>query len=242
MLAKTLQLYRNAYSGLSSLMWWLAFIMFINRCGTMVIPFLTVYLTDRGFTLAQAGYAMGAFGLGSIAGGYLGGQATDRFGHFPVQVVSLLLNGVLFILLGYMNTLPEFIGLLFVVSTLGEAFRPANAAAVSAFSDDSNRTRCFALNRLAVNLGWAIGPAVGGILATYDYHLLFWADGLTCILASLLLYKLFLPHHQKQVTVQQSLDNTTTSSAWSDRYFLWGMLLLFLVTLCFFQTFSLIAA
>src|SRR6476659_1813781 len=173
MLQASLQLYRNSYSGLSRQMWWLALVIFINRSGTMVIPFLTVYLTSKGYTLAQAGYVMAAFGCGSILGGYLGGRLTDRFGYYYVQVFSLLLNGILFIVLGQMQTLLQFMICIFVLSSLGESFRPANSAAVSAYSNENNRTRCYSLNRLAINMGWAIGPAIGGVLASINYHLLF---------------------------------------------------------------------
>ena len=191
MLQASIQLYRNAYSGLSRQMWWLAFVMFINRSGTMVIPFLTVYLTSKGYSLAQAGYVMAAFGCGSILGGYLGGRLTDRFGHYYVQVYSLFLNGILFIVLGQMQTLWQFIVCIFILSSLGESFRPANSAAVATYSNESNRTRCYSLNRLAINMGWAIGPAIGGLLASISYQLIFWVDGLTCVIASLLLYFLF---------------------------------------------------
>jgi MFS family permease len=135
MFKASVQLYRNAYSGLSRQMWWLALVMFINRSGTMVIPFLTVYLTSKGYTLAQAGYVMAAFGCGSILGGYLGGRLTDRFGYYYVQVFSLLLNGILFIVLGQMQTLLQFMICIFVLSSLGESFRPANSAAVAAYSN-----------------------------------------------------------------------------------------------------------
>ena len=66
MLQASLQLYRNAYSGLSRPIWWLSLVIFINRSGTMVIPFLTVYLMDKGYTLSQAGFVMAAFGTGAI--------------------------------------------------------------------------------------------------------------------------------------------------------------------------------
>ena len=105
----------------------------------MVIPFLTVYLTHEGYTLQQAGYVMGAFGLGSIVGGYLGGRLTDRFGSFYIQFASLFLNGVLFIVLGQMRNLWQYALCIFVLSSLGEAFRPANAAAIAAYSNDNNR-------------------------------------------------------------------------------------------------------
>lgn len=239
MLQATLQLYRNAYNGLPRPMWWLALVMFINRSGTMVIPFLTVYLTHKGFTLSQAGYAMAAFGAGSILGGYLGGQLTDRLGHFRVQAGSLLLNGILFLVLGQMQTLPQIIGCIFVLSSLGEAFRPANSAAIAAYANDDNRTRCYSLNRLAINLGWAIGPAIGGLLASYSYSLLFWADGLTCILASLLLYRLFR-QGPGSVAKKEKTVTGAPASAYRDRGFLAGMFLIFLVGLCFFQMFSII--
>src|SRR5438270_7544531 len=147
MLLSSVQLYRNAYNGLSRHVWWLSLVIFINRSGTMVIPFLTVYLTEKGYSLAQAGYAMAAFGTGAIAGAYLGGRLTDRFGHFYVQVFSLMMNGILFIVLGQMRTLPQIIVCIFILSTLGESFRPANSAAIAVYSNDSNRTRSYSLNR-----------------------------------------------------------------------------------------------
>src|SRR5829696_8034187 len=124
MFQASVRLYKNAYSGLPPAVWWLALVMFINRCGTMVIPFLTVYLTSKGYSLAQAGYVMAAFGMGAILGGYLGGRLTDAFGHFPVQVSSLLLNGLLFIVLGNMQTFWQITVCIFILSSLGEAFRP----------------------------------------------------------------------------------------------------------------------
>lgn len=206
----------------------------------MVIPFLTVYLTGRGYTLTQAGLVMAAFGVGSIFGSFLGGKLTDRFGFFWVQVVSLLLNGVLFIVLAYMHTLLQISICIFTLSSLGEAFRPANAAAIAFYSNDSNRTRCYSLNRLAINLGWAIGPAVGGILASINYNLLFWADGITCMVAAALLY-LFL---SSEKIASDSTETTTSlsnnNSPYKDKFFLWGMFFLLFIGFCFFQLFSII--
>jgi predicted MFS family arabinose efflux permease len=239
MLQASVRLYKNAYSGLPRSMWWLALVMFINRSGTMVIPFLTVYLTSKGYSLPQAGYVMAAFGTGAIVGGYLGGRLTDSFGHFRVQLFSLLFNGILFIVLGQMRGFWPITICIFVLASLGEAFRPANSAAIALYSNDANRTRCYSLNRLAVNLGWAVGPAVGGLLASFDYSLLFWADGITCILASFLLYLVFSRMHPLSTQKKEPLENTPqVFSAWHDGPFLLGMFYIFLVGVCFFQTFS----
>ena len=57
MLARTVSLYRNAYTGLSRSTWLLSLVMLVNRSGTMVIPFMTIYLTRpaMGYTIGQAG-------------------------------------------------------------------------------------------------------------------------------------------------------------------------------------------
>lgn len=195
---------------------------------------------DKGYTLEQAGLVMGAFGTGAILGGLIGGYLTDKFGHFPVQVSSLMLNGILFIILGQMQTLPQITICIFILSTLGEAFRPANSAAIAAFSDDSSRTRSYSLNRLAINLGWGIGPAVGGLLANKSYTLLFWADGITCIIAAMVLYFIFLPYKTSHGVKAKDKTVEPSRSAYRDSIFLTGMLCIFLVGLCFFQMFSII--
>ena len=240
MLQASAQLYRNAFSGISKPVWLLSLVMLVNRSGTMVIPFLTVYLTGRGYTLTEAGLVMAAFGVGSIFGSFLGGKLTDRFGFFWVQVVSLLLNGVLFIVLAYMETLLQISICIFILSSLGEAFRPANAAAIAFYSNDSNRTRCYYLNRLAINLGWAIGPAVGGILASINYNLLFWTDGITCMVAAALLYLFLSSERVASDSIETTISHSNNNSPYKDKFFLLGMFFLLFIGFCFFQLFSVV--
>jgi predicted MFS family arabinose efflux permease len=241
MLRSSIALYRNAYSGLSAPVWWLALVLFVNRSGTMVIPFLTVYLTTKlHYTIGQAGMIMGLFGAGAMLGAFLGGKLTDRIGFYPVQFASLILNGIMFIVLGQMRTLSQLGICIFILSSLGESFRPANAAAIAWYSEPGNRTRSYSLNRLAINLGWSIGPAIGGILASISYQWLFWVDGLTCILAALML-RLFLPpvRHQKIIHNKDYIP-AGSHSAYSDRIYLRFMFFVFLVSICFLQLFSIV--
>lgn len=243
MLQASIELYKKAYTGIPKPIWWLSLVMFINRSGTMVIPFLTVYLTSKGYSLSQAGIVMSAFGLGAILGSYIGGKLSDRFGFFWVQFYSLLLNGIFFIILSHIQGLWPFTITIFLLASVGEAFRPANAAAIAAYSNDSNRTRAYSLNRLAINLGWAIGPALGGLLVYYfNYKWLFWADGFTCITASLFLY-VFLFGYHKEVMAEQPhhKENTPVSeSAYKDIVFMQGMIAVLLIGFCFFQLFSIL--
>ena len=108
MLFRTLSLYRNAYGGLSRDTWLLSFVMLVNRSGTMVIPFMTIYLTQpaMGYSIGQAGIVMGIFGAGAICGGFIGGKLTDKFGFHPVQLTALMGGGLFFILLGMMKSYP----------------------------------------------------------------------------------------------------------------------------------------
>ncbi|KAB2816660.1 MFS transporter [Phaeocystidibacter marisrubri] len=164
----------------------LSLVMLINRSGAMVIPFLSIYLTEKiGLSKVEAGYVLMGYGVGAVIGTTLGGQLTERFGHYKVQAGSLIATGVyLFIL----PLLSSFVGLIVGVTTLSiiaDTIRPANGASIGYYAKKENVTKAFSLNRLAINLGISIGPSIGGWLATFSYTLLFITDGTTCILAGI---------------------------------------------------------
>src|SRR6185295_10135963 len=105
MLAKTISLYKNAYGGLSKSTWWLALVMLINRSGTMVVPFMTMYLTQHlKVIISKAGFVMSLFGVGAIVGALIGGKLTDKLGYYYIQIVTLVGGGVMFIILGQMHS------------------------------------------------------------------------------------------------------------------------------------------
>lgn len=236
MIKSSIAVYRNAYLGLSTPMWWLALVMFVNRAGTMVMPFMTVYLREKmNFSIAEAGWEIALFGTGAIIGNFAGGKLTDRIGFSQVQFWSLFLNGILFIFLGWMQTFWQIGACLFIIGVVGESFRPANAAAIAHYSSPGNRTRSYSLNRLAINLGFSIGPAVGGLLS---FQYLFWADGLTCILASLFLRAALPPVMIKKDHSDQK--EKTSTSVWNDKVYLRFAFFVFLSGLCFLQVFSLL--
>jgi len=162
----------------------------------MVLPFMTIYLTGIGFSLFKAGIVVGMFGAGAIAGGYIGGKLTDKIGFYKIQLITLVGGGLLFILLGQIKSYPLICLFTFILSLVNESFRPANNTAIALYSKPENRTRSYSLNRLAINLGWALGGTLGGIIASFNYHLLFWIDGLTNIVAALMLYYLLKPADQ----------------------------------------------
>jgi len=239
MFASTLQLYKKAYTGLSQNTWYLSLVMLINRSGTMVVPFMTMYCTlQLGFTILQAGFIMTLFGAGAITGALIGGRITDRIGFYPMQVASLFLGGIMFLVTGYIKTYPLLCISTFVLSLCNESFRPANSAAIAHYSKPENRTRSYSLNRLAVNLGWAVGGTLGGFFASINYHLLFWVDGLTNIFAAFLLLRLLPP--VKSVAKQELQPTTPVKyGAYKDRPYLLFIFLTIFFASCFFQLFTL---
>lgn len=237
MIRSSVAVYRNAYLGLASSTWWLALVMFVNRAGTMVMPFMTVYLRDQmHYSIAQAGLEIGVFGIGAILGTFVGGKLTDTTGFYQVQFWSLFLNGILFIVLSWMHTFFQIGACMFTIGVVGEAFRPANAAAIAHYSLPENRTRSYSLNRLAVNLGFSIGPAIGGLLA---YQSLFWVDGITCIMAALML-RITLPPVEKKPDHYHDHASKQVSSVWRDSVYLRFTFFVFLSALCFLQVFSIL--
>lgn len=240
MLTATAELYKKSYAGLSRRIWLLSIVMFINRSGTMVLAFMTLYCKHLGYSIRQGGIVVAIYGIGSVVGAFLGGKISDRFGFYYTQFGALFMGGILFIVLGQMRSYESICICTFFLSMVNESFRPANATAITHYSDARSRTQSFSLVRLAINLGWGFGSALGGLLASINYHLLFWTDGFTNMAASFMLL-LLLP---KVTLKQQKAFSTVTpaekkaASPYKDRIFLYFLGLQVLFALCFFQMFT----
>ena len=244
MVTRTLSLYKTSFTGLSKEAWLLSFIMLVNRSGTMVLPFMTLYLTGKEMhrTLSEAGFVMALFGLGSIIGAYFGGKFSDKIGFYKVQLFTLIGGGMMFIVLGQMKSYPLICVVTFFLSMINEAFRPANSSSIAFYSNSENRTRSYSLNRLAINLGWAVGATIGGLVAAFNYELLFWIDGLTNILAAGLLFYFLKPQIQLKKEADQDITKTEVvpemMSAYKDKSYLWFLVLMTLFSCCFVQLFT----
>ncbi len=235
MLSSFIQLYKQAYTGLSRNSWYLSAVMLINRSGTMVVAFMSVYCVHKlHFTIEQAGIIMMLFGVGSICGGFIGGKLTDKIGFYDLQVGALISGGILFFVLGFQHTFTTIAIGAVALSLFNESVRPANSTAIAHYSSPENKTRSISLNRLAINLGWAVGGALGGFLASINYHLLFWVDGASNILAAILLL-ILMPKGKIVKTIQKRTHDTKRVSAYKDTVYLafvgFGMLFF----ICFYE-------
>ncbi|WP_129713588.1 MFS transporter [Pedobacter sp. SYP-B3415] len=230
-----INIYRLAYSGLTRDSWLLSLVMLINRCGTMVVPFLSIYcIRELHFSVGQAGILLGIFGIGAIIGSFIGGKLTDWLGFYDVQVGSMLIGGALFVMVSFLRSFEVMAAGILVLSICNEAVRPANTAAVAAYSAPEATTRAFSLNRLAINLGWSVGGGLGGLLASIDYHLIFWVDGITNIFAALMLLRL-MPRRVQAGKKEHQPENTQEASPYRDGVFLIFMLFMLCYASCFVQ-------
>lgn len=229
--------YINTFRGLSKEVWWLALITLINRAGTMVVPFLSLYLKENlHFTLSDVGWVMSAFGLGSVAGSWLGGKLTDKIGYYKVMLYSLVTTGLLFIGMQFLNTFVLICVGVFVVMLVADSFRPAIFVALNAYSKPGNKVRSLTLIRLAINLGFSAGPAIGGaIIVGLGYGGLFWVDGITCIIASMVLLDVLNPKKAKEL---DSVKTENPISAYRDKAFLVFLMAMMLFGIVFLQYFS----
>lgn len=239
MLKRTLNIYKDSFSGLSTEIWWLALITFINRAGTMVIPFLSLYLNKYlDFTRADVGWILASWGLGSFVGSWLGGKLADKIGYYKVMFWSLLLTGFLFIGLQYISSFWAFTIAVFITMTVADSFRPALFVSLHAYSKKENQTRSLTLLRLAINLGFSLGPFLGGLIITsLSYSGLFWVDGITCLLA-ILLFKLVLKDKALESSSTEDQTDNTKHSIFSDKPYLIFLMIVFLMGFVFMQLFT----
>ncbi|HEY0529168.1 MAG TPA: MFS transporter [Gemmatimonadaceae bacterium] len=175
-------------AGMPREVWLLFATNLINRAGMMVLPFLLLYLTrELGFSASRAGFVFAVYGATAIVFGPVSGRLSDRLGAVPVMRVSLLGAGSVLFAFQYARTFTSVVLMTIAWAACAELFRPASLAAVTHAVDITQRKPAFALNRLAINLGMSIGPALGGFLATVSFRAMFVVDSLTTLIAGMVL-------------------------------------------------------
>ena len=236
--------YINTFKGLSKEAWMLSMVMLINRSGSMVLPFLGVYMTDHlKFNLESAGIVLSFYGIGSVLGSWLGGFLTDKFGEYDVQSWSLFLSAPIFLIIPFFPTIEMMAFLIFLQSTISDTFRPANSVAITKYAKPENLTKAFSLNRMAINLGFSIGPALGGILSGISYNFLFIVNAIGALAAGII-YVVFFRKRNKIFREKRksepikTLETVVAKSPYRDFPFLVYSFLCTIFAICFFQFFN----
>jgi len=199
----------SLYSDLRSLpraFWVLVAGTFINRFGSFVYPFLTIFLTRRGLSLGEIGAVIAGYGGGGLLASVAGGWFADRFGRRNTIVAGTLSNAACVFALYYAHTLPELVLLTLCAGISGGFYHPASNALVADLIPQNLRLAAYAVLRQAANAGFAFGTAAGGFLVSHSTFWLFAGDAITTATFGIIALVL-LPHGLRQ---------TSTQSRWSE--------------------------
>jgi MFS family permease len=231
---------KNPYSGLKNIpknIWILSAATLINRAGTMVLPFIALYARQElNVSVGNAGLVLAFYGIGALISAPFSGKLSDKIGALKLMTISLLSTGSFLFLYSVVSNFIGFLVLSFIWAILSEAFRPASMSFISSEISSDRRKTAFALNRLAINLGMSIGPVVGGILSTINFHLLFYVDGITSLLAgAFLIFSPWEKHEPAETLAKEQSFVHEKVSVFSDRRLLYFLIALIPVEVVFFQ-------
>lgn len=225
----------NPWRGLHGLpreVWLVCASTLVNRLGTMALPFLVLYLTEgRHWTPGEAGFGMMVYGAGALVAGPFSGRLADRLGHVQVLKASLWSSGALLLILPFATTRLLLFSLIFLWAGLTQAFWPSAMALLADLAPPEQRKAVYALHRLSVNLGMAVGPALGGFIAHHSYRWVFWTDGLTTLAGAAMLGWL-LKVRPRPATPH---DHVPGASPWRDRRLAFLLLPFIPLLMVFFQ-------
>jgi predicted MFS family arabinose efflux permease len=236
-LGNSMNIWRSL-KGLPRDVWILALATLINRAGTMVLPFLVLYLTrELGFSPSRAGFVLGVYGAGALVAAPISGRLTDRIGPLPVMRASLVLAGLLIYLLPLARSFPAVVALTFFWAIATDLFRPANLVIVADIVPADRLKQAYALSRLSINLGMSIGPAAAGFIAERSFTWIFIANGTTTLIAAIVLVT--VPFATSQVYTGRHEPNRARSFldvlAIDDRRMVLFLCAVFLMGVVFFQ-------
>jgi MFS family permease len=231
----------NPWAGVKDLprdMWVLFYTTLINRSGTMVIPFLVLYLTQKiGVTASEAGTALLVYGIGAFISSPITGKIADKIGALRVMKFSLLGTSVVIFIYGFITSYYLILAFSFIFAVVNEAYRPANLSLISEISTPSQRRISIALNRLGINIGMSIGPVIGGFIILLDYHFLFYVNAVASLAAGmyLVLTPWTSPVKHSISDTEKPSETKLNTSVLKDANFLFFLLAITPVQLVFFQ-------
>jgi len=206
---------------------------FINRFGSFVMPFLVLYLTRSGYSIAQAGIGVGAYGAGHVFASMLGGHLADRIGRRHTIVLSMFASAIAMLALSQARSYPAILILTCFAGTAAEMYRPASQALLVDLVGKDQSVFAFGMYRFAVNLAFAAGPATAGFLADRSFLYLFVGDAITSVLYGLIAL-VFLPHGLRSDMKNERLGEAMRLAV-KNKPFVFLLLATFLMTVVDFQ-------
>ena len=177
---------KKVYRDYPKSFWILIIVYFIDRIGdALIFPYLALYITSKfNVGMTEVGIIMAIYSVAAFLGNMLGGALTDKFGRKSMLIIGLVSSASVSLLMGLVQEWEVFYLLAVLTGFVSMIGNPAASAMMTDILPSELRTDGFGILRIAVNLAVTIGPALGGLLAGFSYHLLFVMDFLVSIIAA----------------------------------------------------------
>ena len=174
---------RRFYRSFPAQLWLLCGVSFFASLGNAVVfPFFTLYLTEvLGVSMTLVGTLLSINAILSLLSQSVGGELTDRWGRKRTLLFGFSSAGVVFLWMATARSLAAVIPALILGGLVGNLSGPASSSMVADLVAPDRRTSAYSLLRIAYNLAFAIGPALGGLVAARSYGLLFAVAGVLAI-------------------------------------------------------------
>lgn len=205
------------YKGLSKEMYILFIVRIINAMGNFIYPIMTLFLTKKlGYSTSYAGFILLISSIAYVPGSILGGILSDKWSRKNTVFLFSVLSGVFFILAGVFNNYFYLTPIIIILANaMNGVVQPANTAMVGDLTNSENRKTAFSLLYLGHNIGFAIGPAIGGLLFENHISLLFIGNGLISLLSANLI-RVFLKDNKNYINNDNILQNDTLEEAYTE--------------------------
>ena len=183
---KTVEVYRDY----PRTFWILVGSVFIDRLGgALIYPFFALYITSKfQVGMTEVGVLFFLFSISSFVGSFLGGALTDRLGRKRMIIFSLIASSVSSVFMGLVGSLEVFYVLALISGIFTDIGGPAQQAIVADLLPEQKRAQGYGIIRVAFNLSVAIGPVIGGIIASRSYLALFIADAVISLITASIVF------------------------------------------------------
>ena len=173
--------------------------------GSMIWPFLLIYVSGKlHLPLSTVALLISINAGTGLFASFLAGTLTDKIGRKAVMVFSLAMNGIAYFFLMRAETYPQFVVLMILIGLSNPLYQVGADAMLADMIPSEQRTDAYAINRIANNAAFALGPAVGGFLASSSYNFAFYGASAGFIIYSLLLFFLARETLDKTVSVTKT--------------------------------------
>ena len=217
---------------------------FIDRVGGgMIFPFFALYITKHfQVGMTEVGLLFALFSISDMVGTMIGGALTDYLGRKGMIIMGLIVSALTSLAMGLVQQLEWFYVMGVVSGLFATAAEPAHQAMLTDLLPEKKRAEGFGIMRVAANLAVAIGPAIGGFIASYSYLILFVADTITSLITALIVYLVIKESRpeMKEEAVKKGFKETFIGyrEVLKDRKFMLFVIISTIATIVYSQMYS----